>query len=368
MPMRTPRSVNLGITSRCNLRCSYCSHFDGPGEVADLPTDEWLRFFEELGRCTVMDVCFSGGEAFLRDDIKELIMGVVRNKMRFTALTNGTLIDDRMAEFIASTRRCNSVQVSLDGSSAAVHDACRGHGSHKRALYGIRCLQRQGVPVTVRVTINKFNLNDLEETAKLLLEDLNLPFISTNSAAYLGSCRSNADNLMLTSSERSVAIETLINLEKKYRGRISGLAGPLAEGRMWKAMEEARSRGMPGFAKGGHLTACGCPMREISVRSDGIIIPCFQLSHIELGRINRDDLLRIWLHHPRLQQIRERSKIPLRSFEFCRDCDYMPYCTGNCPALAYTMMGTENHPSPESCLRRFLETGGTLSSIGGECQ
>ena len=38
----------------------------------------------------------------------------------------------------------------------------------------------------------------------------------------------------------------------------------------------------------------------------------------------------------------------------------MPYCTGNCPALAYTLTGEVNHPSPDACLRRFLEEGGQI--------
>jgi MoaA/NifB/PqqE/SkfB family radical SAM enzyme len=47
--MRTPRSVDIEITSRCNLRCRYCYYFDNlEVDYRDLPTDEWLRFFDEL--------------------------------------------------------------------------------------------------------------------------------------------------------------------------------------------------------------------------------------------------------------------------------------------------------------------------------
>ena len=31
--MKTPRSVDLSITNGCNLRCTYCSHFTGAGDV-----------------------------------------------------------------------------------------------------------------------------------------------------------------------------------------------------------------------------------------------------------------------------------------------------------------------------------------------
>jgi SynChlorMet cassette radical SAM/SPASM protein ScmE len=136
-PMRTPRKLELSITGRCNLRCIYCFHFDSPAEVAeDLPLDEWLRFFKELGSLAVMEVTLSGGEALLRDDFKEIVQGVVQNRMRFSLLSNGSLITDELAAFLAATGRCNSVQVSLDGPNSQVHDKNCGRGSFDKAIQG----------------------------------------------------------------------------------------------------------------------------------------------------------------------------------------------------------------------------------------
>ena len=127
--MKTPKSVDLDVTNKCNLRCTYCGYFSGPGDVdRDLPKEEWLEFFEELNRCAVLNVCISGGEPFLRKDIEELIAGIVANRMRFNILSNGTLITDDLAAFLASTGRCNSVQVSIDGSTAETHEAFCGDG------------------------------------------------------------------------------------------------------------------------------------------------------------------------------------------------------------------------------------------------
>ncbi len=77
--MRTPRSLDLEITSKCNLRCRYCYHFTSAGDVKDdLPKDEWLRFFQELNTCGVMTMTLAGGEPFCREDLKELIEGMNR--------------------------------------------------------------------------------------------------------------------------------------------------------------------------------------------------------------------------------------------------------------------------------------------------
>jgi len=359
--MRTPRTLDIDITARCNLRCRYCYFFNNPAvEYRDLPTDEWLKFFNELGTLGVMDVTLAGGEPFIREDLTTLLEGIVRNRMRFTLLSNGALIDDEMAAFIARTGRCENVQVSVDGSCAAVHDICRGHGAFNGAVRGIRILQRYRVNVAVRVTIHRHNVDDLENIAHFLLEELGLPGFGTNSAGYLGTCRLNADDIMLTIAERQLAMATLLRLEEKYPDRISANAGPLAEGRAWRRMEEARAQGAPAFPNGGRLTACGCPSSKISMRADGAIVLCSMLAHSELGRINKDSLAEIWQHSPALNQLRSRHTIPLAGFEFCAGCLYIPYCTGNCPGLAYTITGQVDHPSPDACLRRFLEEGGTI--------
>lgn len=362
--MRTPRSVDIEITSRCNLRCSYCYYFDNPGvEYRDLPTDEWLQFFDELGQCRVMDVTLQGGEPFIRKDLPQLIEGIVRNRMRFSILSNGTLIDDTIAAFLAATHRCDFVQISVDGSSPETHDACRGKGSFDGALRGIRTLQRHKIPVGVRVTIHRHNVHDLEGIAHLILKDLGLGGFTTNAAGYLGSCRQNAREVMMTTEDRQVAMEKLLALTQRYNGRISAQAGPLAEAEMWCKMEEARMNSDPAFPDGGSLTACGCYNNTISVRADGVITPCCMLPHIGLGRINKDSLMEVWQHHPDLNQLRQRHSIPLTEFDFCADCPYIPYCTGNCPGLAYTITGKVDYPSPDACLKRFLEDGGKVPIV-----
>jgi Fe-coproporphyrin III synthase len=360
--MRTPRTVDIEISARCNLRCRYCYFFNNPAvDYGELPTDEWLKFFAELGSLGVMNVVLAGGEPFVREDLPVLLEGIVRNRMRFSLLSNGTLIDDEIAGFIAGTGRCDCVQVSVDGSCAETHDSCRGKGSFDRAIYGIRTLQRHRVDVAVRVTIHRNNVNDLENIAHLLLGDLDLPAFSTNSAGYLGTCRLNAADVLLNMQERQVAMATLQRLTEEYGDRISANAGPLTDGRMWRRMEEARAQGAPAFLNGGRLSACGCTSNKIAVRADGAIVPCSMLAHMELGRINQDLLLEVWRHSLALNELRRRPTIPLTEFEFCDECRYLPYCTGNCPGLAYTLTGKVDHPSPDACLRRFLEEGGTVA-------
>jgi SynChlorMet cassette radical SAM/SPASM protein ScmE len=359
--IRTPRSVDIDITSKCNLRCKYCYHFTGAGDVKrDLPKEEWLKFFEELNECKVMNVTLQGGEPFCRNDLKNIISGIVQNRMRFSILSNGTLISNEISGFLKETGRCDGVQVSIDGSKPEIHDACRGRGSFVKAVEGIRNLQRHHIPVQIRVTINRYNVADLEAIAEFILDELQLPAFSTNAASYMGLCRQNYENIGLDVQGRMEAMETLLSLNRKYNNRIEAQAGPLAEALMWQDMETARKKGIKSMPGRGYLTACGCVFDKIAVRSDGTIVPCTMLSHIELGKINIDDLREIWQNQPEMDRIRNRRNISLRDFEFCSNCEYINCCTGNCPALAYEMVGSVDHPSPDACLRRFIQQGGRL--------
>ncbi|MBF0498879.1 MAG: SynChlorMet cassette radical SAM/SPASM protein ScmE [Candidatus Riflebacteria bacterium] len=359
--MRTPRSIDIEITARCNLRCRYCYFFNNPAmEYRDLPANEWLDLFDELGSLGVMQVTLAGGEPFIRTDLTEILESIVRNRMRFSLLSNGALIDDRIASFIAGTGRCDYVQISVDGSSSKIHDSCRGEGSFDGAIRGIRTLQRNRVNVAVRVTLHRNNVCDLENITKFLLNDLGLASFSTNSAGYMGACRLNSADLLLNTQDRQTAMTTLLSLNEIFQGRISANAGPLAEGRMWRRMEDARSQGAPSFSNGGRLTGCGCTSSKLAVRSDGVIVPCNMLAHIELGRINQNCISEIWQHNHDLNRLRNRHTISLSDFSFCDGCSYISYCTGNCPGLAYSIMGNAYHPSPDACFRRFIEANGTI--------
>jgi len=362
--MRSPREIDIDITTRCNLRCSYCYHFGSPGDVdEDLPAPAWLSFFEELGSIAVMDVSLAGGEPFLREDIMDLVHGIADNRMRFSILSNGTLITGALAEELGATRRCNTVQVSIDGSGPVTHDSCRGAGSFAGAVAGIRCLQDHQVPVSVRVTVHHQNVHDLENIATLLLDDLNLPSFSTNAAGCFGLSRHHAADVNLTIKDRMLAMETLLDLAQRYPGRISANAGPLAEAEMFREIEEALHQDKPGIEGRGFLTGCNCTWQKIAVRADGAIVPCTLLPHLGIGRINQDSLRDVWQNHPVLQEMRSRSSIPLSSFPYCSGCRYIPYCTGNCPAGAYAVFGEECHPSPEGCYRQFLADGGSIGPV-----
>ncbi|MDX9954817.1 MAG: radical SAM protein [Anaerolineae bacterium] len=351
--MAAPKSLDIAITGRCNLACKYCFYADEMVALRDLPTERWLAFFAELGGLAVQHVTLTGGEAFTRPDFWELVDGVIANKLRYGILSNGTLITEAtLAEFAKGKRRLrlNSIQVSMDGSRAEIHDASRPN-SFERALRGLRLLVEAQFPVTVRVTVNRRNLNDLEAIAKLLLEDVGLRSFSTNEAYSCGAATSNAESMLLTPREREQAMRTLAMLAERYEGRIGASAGPLAYAKEFQRIEEALARGETGFPGRGRLVGCGGMWSKLDILHDGTIVPCHNLSDLRLGVIGEDDFQQVWLTHPVMVALRQRREILLESLETCRGCLYQGFCTGGCPMGALDTYGDLNARNPMNCYR-----------------
>lgn len=354
--MSTPRNVDIAVTGKCNLSCAYCFYADEMTSRTDLTTDQWLSFFTALGRAGVMNVTLTGGEALSRPDFFELVDGVVANRMRYSILSNGTLVTETtLAAFAEGKRRLrlDSFQISIDGSSAEVHDQSRPN-SFSRAIRGLKLLKSAGFPMTVRVTINRFNYHDLENTARLLLEEVGLDGFSTNEAYPCGATNRYEEGIMLNVPMRREVMEILTRLNEKYQNRISATAGPLALAREECAIHEARAKGQKEFSGRGYLVACGGVFDKLAVLHDGTIVPCHVISGLRLGNILKDDFVEVWQNHPLLMAMRERRNIPLAAIEPCRECDYKGFCTGGCPGGALFLTGDFNQRNPMDCYRILI--------------
>ncbi len=294
----------------------------------------------------------SGGEVFLRPDLWELVDALIDGRMRYSLLTNGTLITDKtVGELMREgrRRRLDSIQVSIDGSCAAVHDASRGNGSFERALRGLRLLKAAGLPVTARVTVNQHNVDDLERAVRLLLDDVGLARVGTNDAMPMGTGCAHRQEVVLTPAQRVTAMDTLVRLEREYPGRIQASAGSLALWHMFREMEEARATGRKTRRwKMGFLSSCGCMFAKLAVHHEGMIVPCNMLAAPRwAGSARRPSA-------PSGRTTRCSGHAPAGADPHgpgprLQDCEWAPYCSGGCPAAEYTRTGEMNVANPECC-------------------
>ncbi|MBN1619256.1 PqqD family peptide modification chaperone [candidate division WOR-3 bacterium] len=356
-----PTSFDVSVTKNCNLKCSYCFYEKEMRNREDLEIKEWEKFFTELKNLAVENLCLSGGEVFFRKDIWDFIDAVIGSNLRYSILTNGTLFDEEKVKEIEKGRRktrLSYIQFSIDGPNADIHDLSRGTGSFEKALKGLIRAKEAGLNVSVRMTVNKFNLDYLEETAKFLLEEIGLSSFSTNDAIPMGAGCANEGKITLNPFEQVEAIKTLGHLSEKFDGRIIAQAGPLAKWREYRLMEKLKKNGEKPRSGMGYLTACGCVYNKLAVHHDGVIVPCNMLPDIELGKINIDPIRDIWLNSPVLKKMKERRLTAVREAPGCGECEWNLYCNGSCPALAGVTPEDFIKANTVDCYRKLKETTG----------
>jgi AdoMet-dependent heme synthase len=141
----------------CNLECTHCINASGPAEPWLKPISpelarEALREADLLG---VKEIYFTGGEPFLHGEILALLADALAVAPT-TVLTNGTLIDEVMADRLAALARAAvyslEIRVSLDDTDPEKNDRIRGAGAFDKAVRAIQLLHMRGLLPIVTAT------------------------------------------------------------------------------------------------------------------------------------------------------------------------------------------------------------------------
>ena len=141
----------------CNLECTHCINASGPDDpwlkpIAPEVAREAMREADELG---VKEIYFTGGEPFLHGEILALLADALAVAPT-TVLTNGTLIDDAMADRLAALARGAAysleIRVSLDDTDPEKNDRVRGAGAFDKAVRAIQLLHERGLLPIVTAT------------------------------------------------------------------------------------------------------------------------------------------------------------------------------------------------------------------------
>ena len=164
-----PRPVVVwNCTQQCNLSCIHCyASADNRRSPEEMDTAAGRAFIRDLADFGVPVILFSGGEPLLRKDLFPLASLAQELGIRVTLSTNGTLITDEVAREISRIGFAE-VGISLDGIGAN-NDHFRGrNGAFEAALAGIRNCIALGLRVSLRLTITRFNYQEISAIFRLV--------------------------------------------------------------------------------------------------------------------------------------------------------------------------------------------------------
>ncbi|MEE9365978.1 MAG: radical SAM protein [Dehalococcoidales bacterium] len=160
--------VVWNCTRQCNLSCIHCyANADGQRSPKEMDTAAGRAFIRDLADFGVPVILFSGGEPLLRKDLFPLASLARELGIRVALSTNGTLITDKVAREIKQIDFAE-VGISLDGIGAN-NDHFRGrNGAFEAALAGIRNCIALGLRVSLRLTITRFNYQEIPAIFRLV--------------------------------------------------------------------------------------------------------------------------------------------------------------------------------------------------------
>lgn len=214
---RQPLNGTFELTERCNLSCRMCYVRQAAGDRAyrarELSAAKWVSLAEMAVENGMVFLLLTGGEIFLRPDFFEIYTPLTRLGLVLTLFTNGTLINDRIAEQLSEARP-NRMEITLYGATARTYEAVTGTRSgYERCCAGIEALLRTGVPFSVKTTLTRGNVAEVD-AMRQMARSWGVPFSAgwllterrDRSSSCIKSCRlSAAECVALEVTDRASA-------------------------------------------------------------------------------------------------------------------------------------------------------------------
>lgn len=158
--LRPPEAVVIEPTNRCNLSCPLCPRVLGIRLEGMMSYERYLQILDELAGWPAwprrLDL-FNHGEPFLHPRLFDMIRSATDAHLQVHVATNSTLLTPENIDGLLAAPP-TSIRVSLDGTTAGVHEAYRHHSDYSACLEGIRtlCQRRRGWGLSLPEVILQF--------------------------------------------------------------------------------------------------------------------------------------------------------------------------------------------------------------------
>ncbi|MFQ5913698.1 MAG: TIGR04053 family radical SAM/SPASM domain-containing protein [Nitrospinota bacterium] len=167
-----PRLVYWELTRACDLACKHCRAEAIPEcDPNELDTAEGNRLLEELRRFDGRGphLVLTGGDPLKRSDFFELLERAVTLGLRTSVAPSGTANLTREVIHRMKGYGIESMALSLDGSTAELHDSLRGvPGCFERTIEAARDAQEEEISLQINTLVTADTLLDLAPLYKLL--------------------------------------------------------------------------------------------------------------------------------------------------------------------------------------------------------
>lgn len=305
----------IEITNRCNLNCRDCYNASGLNcttcEISPSDLEKFITMLYE--GCGANSFTISGGEPTMHTRWNEVCDMIERlNHLKFTVITNGTTGNKRLKELLENNGHV-TVQYSIDGTCAEIHDQMRGKGKFDITMKNVTSMKPKVKPYfhMVVAPFNRDNVKEYFDFADMHHATPTFSFTSKHGNA--------SDNWEEVSMDDSQRLETLSIIIDEYKKRkIENIPAPFCTVKC--ALTDTKNKFNLCVTPYGDIYPCqGLYDKKFSLG----ILHDFNLSAI----IKKAEMMR--------QTLIERTAMDYG----CKRCLVRSVCGKGCAASAYTLCG-----------------------------
>lgn len=332
----SPKWIAWEITRRCNLRCVHCrssSQLEVEGHP-DFSLDEAKRVLDDIHSYASPVVVLSGGEPLLRPDVFDIAAYGTALGLRMCLATNGSLVTADTCRLIAESG-IRMVSLSLDGSTAAVHDDFRNQpGAFDGVMNAIRLFNAHNIDFLVNSSFTKRNQDEAPKIHQLVKS-----LGATAWYLFMIVPTGRGEEIMaelIPPDEYEAMLNWHYDMEKEEDEL---LVRPTCAPQYYRVvLQRAKQEGEKfkrrtlKFSTGGSK---GCLAGQLicMIDVDGNVLPCSYFP-LPAGNIRTQSFREIWEQSPLFLEMRDFAGYK----DHCGRCEYLNVC-GGCRARAWAVTG-----------------------------
>lgn len=333
------------VTQACDLACVHCRASAQPERhPMELSTDEGKRLIDQIAALEVPVFVLTGGDPIKRPDLLELVAHARKAGVRISLTPSATPLLTRDVVFRLKEAGLARLAVSMDGATAATHDAFRGmSGSFARTLDAVRWANEAGLPVQINTTFSRRNIGEIDAIVARM-ETLKLTLWSVFFLVPTGRGKLND---LLNADEFEMVFAKIHQLSKK-----SGFDIKTTEAQHFRryALQQRvadRRAGVTNNEPGRVEDAIGRAPRGLNdgkgflfISHTGEVFPSGFLP-LSAGSIRQQPLAEIYRDSPAFRSLRDTSRLEGK----CGACEFKEICGGS-RARAYALTGNPHAEEP----------------------
>jgi MoaA/NifB/PqqE/SkfB family radical SAM enzyme len=216
--LESPLFIAWQITSLCNMRCHHCCEDSAHLMPNEMNRSRVLDLCRQIADMSIPYVAVSGGEPMLHPQFFDVCRFFRSQGIALKVETNGELVTEEATREMARLG-LRSVQISVDGATAATHEQLRLKGRWQDAIDACRRLVAAGVRTEIVFVPTKFNIH---ETAAVidLASSLGVYGIYTGKLMRIGRAAKNWQALCPSDAQYEEFFRVLRQKTHQYLGRM----------------------------------------------------------------------------------------------------------------------------------------------------